>query len=65
MPGEPMSDLYEIEKSLRQPARYILTGFIGLLGCSALYHFFFDGFSHVDLGLGILLVGYSVVCWKS
>ena len=65
MPGEPMSDLTEFEERLRQPCRYILTGLVGFLGLSALYHFFFDGFGHVDLGLGILLTTYSVVVWKS
>ena len=60
-----MSDLCEIEEKMKPLARYALTGFVGLLGLSALYHFFFDGFGHVDLGLGILLTTYSVVVWKS
>lgn len=49
----------------KEKMKSILTGFIGLLGLSALYNFFFDGFSHVDLGLGILLFGYSVIRLKS
>lgn len=60
-----MSDLCKIEKKLKPLARCVLIGFVGLLGLSALYNFFFAGFSHVDLGLGILLTGYAVVCWKS